>query len=470
MPHPEKKRQRLQGRQCNNDEQTAGNNEFLVSIESLSGDVLANILGFLLPPDIMRARLNKRMREAAKITIVPPTYELVVNGVKRFNALRVMATALPNLQRIEICYLGNEHKYVDGDDPDEEEAARTADLTSHDIGIVSNFRKLRELTIERTYESFNGRYPCFFNFPHLQILSISTGHIDTRLKFDLEMLAGLPVLKELACGCNKSLTGNLNSLRVLKDTLQKVTMDHCPNVEGNIDSLTALKYTLEEVTIDDCPLIKGNFMDLADFPHLKVLDLRYTAVTGDIRDISEKDFLFLKELTLPKGVYGGMDQDFQHISDATGVIRTPYLFQKQRPEIVLKDWVVMLSDDSPDSYVSLDQFDNECVPVFIRFVRAGTRIGYRWENELEHPCEVNWLDPEPDRESTEYGKYMEELQDIEGQVDYFKGFHQPPPQEEFERIVERIHDDMFNDYAMGSELDSDSDSESDSGDDEMENN
>jgi hypothetical protein len=82
---------------------------------------------------------------------------------------------------------------------------------------------------------------------------------------------------------------------------------------------------------------------------------------------------------------------------------------------------------------------------------------------------VNWLDPEPDRESSDYRTYMEELQKIEGQVTTFKGFHQPPTQEEFERIAERLHDDEWND---GVELESefDSDSESDSGDDEMEDN
>ncbi len=442
MLHPEMKRQRLEveGSRCNNDEAAADNND-LASIERLSGDVLANILGFLLPRDIMNARLNNKMREAAKITIVPLT-DFIVDSVKRYNAMRVMATALPNLQRIELCHLGDEHKYVEGEDPDEDEAARTADLTSHDIEIISNFTKLRELKIERfvpTYQSLNGRYPCLFNFPHLQILSI--GHFDIHIQFDLEMLSGLPSLKELKCAYIDRLTGNLNSLRVIKGTLEKVTIDSCRKVEGN-------------------------FMDLADIPHLEVLDLRYTAVTGDIRDIGENNFPSLTVLALPAGVYGGIGHEFQRISDAQDVARIPYLFQKQRPEIVLKDWHAILSDDSPDSY-DVEGYDIEFTPVFIRLAKAGNRVGYQWSSNFDgYGCEVNWLDPEPDRESTGYGKYMEDLQKIEEQIDYFKGFHQPPTQEEFESILERIHEDIDDGFAMSSEFDSDSDS----GDDEMEDN
>ena len=74
-------------------------------------------------------------------------------------------------------------------------------------------------------------------------------------------------------------------------------------------------------------------------------------------------------------------------------------------------------------------------PLYITLIRAGSRVGYRWgsENGLL-PCEVNWLDPEPDRKSSEYGKYVEELQKLERQVRFYKGFHQPPTEEEYERL------------------------------------
>ena len=60
------------------------------------------------------------------------------------------------------------------------------------------------------------------------------------------MLAGLPSLKELHCVENRYLSGNISSLRVLKQTLEKV-----------------------EIFCSE--LVEGNFMDLADFPHLKKL-------------------------------------------------------------------------------------------------------------------------------------------------------------------------------------------------------
>jgi hypothetical protein len=377
----------------------------------------------------MHARLNRKMREAAKITIVPLT-DFVVNSAGKCDAMNVMATALPNLQKITLGDLRDEHKYIEGEDPDDGLAARTANATAHDIGIIANFTNLRELSIG-VFVQLNGRYPCFFNFPHLQTLSISALSFSANayLKFDLGMLSGLPSLKMFHCEFQDRLTGDLNSLIALKDTLEKVTIVRCRS-----------------------PLVMGNFMDLADFPHLKELDLSGTAVRGDIRDIGEKDFPSLTVLALPKGVNGGIGHVFQRISDAQNVARIPYLFQKQRPEITLRKWYALLAVDSIDRYESLDEFDEEYAPVFIRLVRAGTRVGYRWESGeeyLPHPCEVNWLDPEPDRESASYGKYMEELQKIEGQVYsgtqpyYFKGFHQPPTQEEFERILERIHNEAL---------------------------
>ena len=437
MPHPEKKRRIQRNHRCNGDDEAAAdNNDFQASIESLSGDVIANIFGFLLPVDIMHARLNRKMREAARTTIVPPT-EFVVDSLKRYNVMRVMAKALPNLQKIALGYLGDENKYVDGEDPDEEEAARTASYTAHDIGIISNFTKLRELKISNwaTWNTpqLNGRYPCFFNFPHLQKLTIFNGR-KVRLRFDLGVLAGLPVLKELNLSCIKFLTGNLNSLRVLKDTLEKL-----------------------EITCSD--YVEGNFMDLADFPRLKELELCWTAVTGGIQDIGEKDFPSLTVLALPNGGNGGVEHEFQRIADAQDIARIPYLFQKQRPEIVLKKWYARLSDDSPDCYdFDADWYEGDFDPVFLCFVRAGSRCGYRWENAIGNPCEVNWLDPEPDRESSDYGKYMEELQAIEVGGNFLEGFHQRPTQEEFKRILKRTIE----------ELNSGMDSESD--DDEMEDN
>lgn len=54
----------------------------------------------------------------------------------------------------------------------------------------------------------------------------------------------------------------------------------------------------------------------------------------------------------------------------------------------------MLPEDSPDSYDIADIDDDEvpAPPMYIVFVEAGSRIGYRWESfDMLHPCKVNEL-------------------------------------------------------------------------------
>ena len=403
-------------RQQSNATMTAAN-EFLASFDDIGVDVLPNILGFLPTEDIIRARVSKKIREAATKTIVP-LVDFCVNSVSNYNTMRVMTTVLPNLQQITIGKLGLGHKYSDGEDPYERDAPiffdftmdpdefiadRTARYTTHDIGIISNFRKLRILSIDES-APLNGRYPVFFNFPLLQKLSI---HIHY-LKWDLEMLAGLPLLKELTffnntlMMSNIGLTGNINNLRVLKDTLEKVEICGCFDV-------------------------KGNLMDLADFPHLKKLDLFGTAVTGDIRDIGENHFSSLEELLLPKFVYGGCGYELQRISDAPDLVSAVYHLKTQRSALKMQYCDAYLSDDSPDSYESADD-DLDTPPFCIRFVEAGSRFGYRWETlDRTGFCEVNWLDPKPDRESSDY-------EVIEEQVTIYRGFYEPPTEEEYLRL------------------------------------
>ena len=108
----------------------------------LGTDEVANILSFLPYYDIMRARVCTTLRDAAKKTLVPLT-DFWVDSVRKYNAMRVMSTALPNLQQLSICGCGLDygHKYIDGEDPDDEIAA-----TSHDIDIISCFSKLRSVT------------------------------------------------------------------------------------------------------------------------------------------------------------------------------------------------------------------------------------------------------------------------------------------------------------------------------------
>jgi hypothetical protein len=258
----------------------------------------------------------------------------------------------------------------------------------------------------------NGRYPFLFNsFPLLQKLSIRSCR---RLKWELEMLASFPLLKELNFRGNKCLNGNINSLGVLKGTLEKVLIDSSR--------------------------VEGNLMDLADFPRLKKLNLIGTAVIGDIRDIGKNDFVSLEQLKLPKTVYGGYSYEFQRISDAPDLVRSLYLLKKQRPALsMLGSWRGILSQSSPDWYEPA-AFDPFFISFSIHFVKAGPRVGYQWA-VTQHRCEVNWLDPEPDRDSSEYAKYIEKLRRIELQRKVFKGFHQPPTEEEYDRLLEAYDDE-----------------------------
>ena len=192
-------------------------------------------------------------------------------------------------------------------------------------------------------------------------------------------------------------------------------------------------------------------MDLADFPRLRTLYLESTpAVTGDIRDIGADDFSKLEQLVLPSTVYGGDGYELHRISDAPELMKALYFLKKQHPSLMLNDWAGKLSEDSPDWYLSgWDEEVEEASPPFcISLVVAGCRVGYRWRNDAvwrqrcQHCdlysdcCEVIWIDPEPDKDSSDYAKYVEELQEIENEVDFYKGFHQPPTEEEYIALCE----------------------------------
>jgi len=406
MPHTTTKKQRL----VNHHGVVADGNDYEVTFDDLGVDVLANILAFLVVDDIMRSRrINKKSKEAVKMTIVPPT-DFFVYSMRQYNVMRAITRAMPNLQQIDIGSI-RPHKFNDGEDPTEREReAETAHRRSLDIEIISNFRKLRILELFRP--ELNGRYPFLFNsFPMLQKLRI---RCCCDLKFDLGMLAGFPVLKEFHSDSNDCLTGNINSLRVLKDTLEKVNIRWCDNVEGN-------------------------FMDLADFPRLKELKLGKTAVTGDIRDIGSDDFSSLEWLTLPKGVYGGNSYELQRISDAPELTRAVYRLKKQRPTLKMnKDWCANLSEDSPDWYESADE-DILMPPFRVRFIEVGSRIGYRWEGDYHYgctPCEVNWLDPEPESDSREYEDYVADYNRIQGEIGPYRGHYEPPSEEQYTLLYE----------------------------------
>eukprot|EP00984_Skeletonema_dohrnii_P034655 scaffold33624_cov191-Skeletonema_dohrnii-CCMP3373.AAC.4 len=388
--------------------------------EDLMADEVAIIFSFLPHQDIMRARVcSKTWRDAAEKTLVP-LCEFRVDSVISHNAMRAMRTALPNLQQLSIAKLGighrDRHIYSAGEDPDERSARHTADCSVHDINIISNFTKLRVLHIDEA-APLNGSYPVLFSFPLLEKLIIKNCPY---LKWDLEMLQGLPSLKELDCrGNGFRLTGSLSSLGALKDSLEKVR-------------------------IHGCRKISGNFIDLADLPRLKKLDLRWdTEVTGDIRDICEDDFPALERLDLPRTVHGGMEYKFQSISEVPSFMQAVHLLMQRTPKLFEKDRLARafgwsLSQQSPDWYDS--RRGSPQPPFSLQIIQAGSRRGWSWcvrasgAQEARSLCQINWLDPEPSSDYGDYAAYIAELEHIEQRIGFYRGYHEPPTGEEYRRL------------------------------------
>ena len=85
-----------------------GNATKFSSIESLSVDTIAIILGHLTWDEILRARVCRTLRDAATRTLVPLSrlslgtefHDFCVNSLRRYEALEWMSRALPNLQEI----------------------------------------------------------------------------------------------------------------------------------------------------------------------------------------------------------------------------------------------------------------------------------------------------------------------------------------------------------------------------------
>jgi len=376
--------------------------------EDLGTDEVAIIFSFLSPYDIMPSRVCKTWRDAAKKTVVPPSDDSVgIHDVRSYNAVRAMSTALPNLDQLAISDLGNWHVYSDGEDPEWE---WDTNCIIHDINIISRFRKLRILDFCQA--PLTGRYPVFFNFPLLQELSIRSCH---NLKFDLDMLRGFPLLEVLEFRDNQHLNGNISSLRAFKGTLKSLHIDECHNVRGNI-------------------------MDLADFPRLKEVELYDTPVTGDIRDIRANDFPALESLNLPDTVHGGRRYEFQQISEVPTFMHTIHLLLQRTTTLFSKhclstafDWT--LSEDSPDWYEEVQSVFPK-PPFHLQFVQAGSRRGWSWcDFSRLNFCEINWLDPEPSYESDDYGTYIEEVQDVEHFVGFYRGYYQPPTEEEYHHLL-----------------------------------
>ncbi len=100
----------------------------------LGTDEVSTIFSFLDPKGVMRARVCKSWRAAAMKAVVSSS--LVVDCVKSYNAMRVMSTAIPNLQHILLYSLGRWHSYTNGDEPVGERDRYTV---PHNVKIISRF-------------------------------------------------------------------------------------------------------------------------------------------------------------------------------------------------------------------------------------------------------------------------------------------------------------------------------------------
>jgi hypothetical protein len=346
---------------------------------------LANIFSFLHTDEVMLFRqVCKKWNEA--VNTLPIGYFLV-DGPEKYMAMIATLRALPNLERVSLEYLG---RGVYTPPHDREEWVMMA---SQDHELLRG--RLYSLTISDMFHSVSSDYSVSFDYPHLEKLVIANCPY---LEWDLMTLVGLPSLTELICIDNSSLTGNIHDLRVLKETLAKVVIYTCENVEGN-------------------------FMDLADFPRLRELNLTGTAVSGDIRDIDENNFLDLTELDLPENVYGGNGYVFPTISTVHD------FFQGLDARVIrllatctynYKDYVSYLWRDSPCWYSGQD---SDIFPFkVVKLVRAGSRLGWRLEgSEFEYVCEVTWLD---------YKDYITDYNIIQQRVDC-QGFRELPTEEEY---------------------------------------
>lgn len=234
------------------------------------------------------------------------------------------------------------------------------------------------------------------------------------------MISAFPLIEELDCQDTKLLMGDVKSLRVVKDSLWRVCIEHCPGV---------------------C----GDFMEFADYPLLKVLHLftimfgnrRQTSVEGDVRNISDVDFPMLRSLHLPDGVYGSVTRVFECVADAQECMKVLGRLYSRIGNIH-SSGIWKLSVSSPDRYRVHPVKWYELYPPFkVKFVRAGPRLGWRWWNESNKGCcETNWIDPEPDRQSGSYVEYLRDLEKLEKDVYVYRGFFKPPTPEEWIQIFQ----------------------------------
>jgi len=54
---------------------------------------------------------------------------------------------------------------------------------------------------------------------------------------------------------------------------------------------------------------------------------------------------------------------------------------------------------------------------------------------------VIWLDKEPVRRSSGYTTYIQEMQSIEKEIDFYKGYYRPPTADEYKQFFKEANTD-----------------------------
>lgn len=388
---------------------------------------LATIFSFLDLNDIIKCcrGVCTKWKSAASKTFISPTYtkeyfklvvEPKINTARDCDRLIWLAHTFPNLQGIQ---LGVDHKKRDfiwregigGEDIEADTRYYNKPMQTYptyDVSLISTFRNLRVLEL-KTDGLMRGRYPCLFDFPMLETFKIE--QVYSKVQWDFSMLAGFPQLKELDVSIDDQIEDDISNLRILKNTLQKVKLRFCDKVSGN-------------------------YMVFADFPRLTTLDLdnEMPKLCGDIRDIKSTDFPSIEDIILPYNCTFGASK-IERIADAKDCMLAVYNLHKQIPSFPNKRF--KLAHDSQDRYDFQGNNSFHKPPFYIDFVKAGPRKGWRWTNCcVGGDCEMNWFDPEPEEGSSKHEEYMSVLKfRYSNDVDFFKGFHGPPTEEEYGELV-----------------------------------
>ena len=295
-------------------------------------------------------------------------------------------------------------KYEDGEDPDTETLEETQDFTSLDVNRIAIFENLRYLSINNA--PLNGSYPNLFQLSSLRRLCIQ----DTpNLKLELSMLTGVPLLETLE-------------------------ISSCPGVTGDIASLRVLKDTLRELIVHTCDNITGDFMSLADFCELEQVDLLHAAsITGDVCKIDhENHFVNTTRLDLPKVI--------ESIAESKSIIaKVIHPLAKRHRRCKVR---VQLSSNSADWYADDAGLGSPQAPFCLEtVVTPDQRVGWRWTNLCQYEedvqtCETMWFDDITSHHLVDEPQSCDADENNKA-LKFYTGFAIPPTAEEYAELCSK---------------------------------